>query len=184
MNPIQIIGLLQLALSLLANPQVQTNPTYKAQATSFAVMAVDLAEKAVAIQAASLIDIGAPTSDPVIPAPPPTLNCPSSVISVNQIPQGCSTTIQIVNKGQGYNPNQPNAESLKAEINNDNVQISLLQGEYDQAGCNNLKVVPPGLGVASIIYEQQSNICAPYLASTTIYSNDLTIVQQEFGTLQ
>lgn len=50
---LNIITLLQLALSLLANPQVQQNPQMLAQANTFASQAIVIAENEVAIEAAA-----------------------------------------------------------------------------------------------------------------------------------
>lgn len=77
-NLATIIVLLQVALGLLANPAVQTNPEVKAQALTFATQAISLATQALAQPATTTLGaVGTSTDDggiiiTPIPVPTPT----------------------------------------------------------------------------------------------------------------
>lgn len=71
MNSASIILLLQMAVSLLTNPQIQTNSTFKAQAFDFAAQAVSLANLALQQPAETTIQtVIATTTPPVMPDVP------------------------------------------------------------------------------------------------------------------
>ena len=71
---INIIALLQIALSLLSNRQVQANPALLAQANSFAVEAVQLAEESLTTQVSTTTTTPeiTPIMIPVVPFTMPT----------------------------------------------------------------------------------------------------------------
>ena len=90
---INILALLHIALSLLTNPQVQANPTLLAQANSFAIEAVQLAEQSLTTANSTSTDatttIVTPIvipSVPVVTSTPVTTNTPTNQPALGAVP--------------------------------------------------------------------------------------------------
>ncbi len=165
MNILNIITLLQMALSLLSNPSVQANPRLLSQANTFASQAIGMAKNEIAREVASIPaqsvpqnEISAPSASIVATPPTPPTTPTASAASANV---WVSENKYMVSNQFALDPNANNPYAVHPKVMATSTFNFTISGRFIELKRNDSQQTPekwfPVVGVPlTITYGDQS----------------------------